>query len=419
MTEWGSKLTEFGAISKKVAARLPPKAHRYYSSTIFKEILTSGATAIQKDDKYGAPIEFNPSWSEADQISALRRHRVEICINGINGSIDKSKTQESGVGLLIDRIYDQLIVPARREKVSAVPTIDSQTASPNMKKIIEQIQAHLAAGPVNEKRKTILDILGSVEKVEVVDGLVHRLFFKGMTTASDQNLKEADQIAASLSMLLTFRTGQDDAFVSVQDCLVDYLDEQRPLLEQRSAELQRGVIARAFHKVRDHIVSYWQSHSGENDPRTQFLGALKFFEDGKTFGSGTNQELAFIKKRLKMISAVEPFLKAKADGARNANLLMKKLSLLRVNYLLDMFLQLRQGDMPVQKEMQALSSIFFDRSQTLANSGDKSKYDQVNADFSFYHSMGEQLTTLEMTIDEQACHNRAAAHDETQIRQSK
>ncbi len=403
------------------------KDRRFYSSIVFKDTLGGVVRKMVENEQFGTPIVFDPSWSP-DHIRIIKAYLKERnCLKSINQALP-AKGSSSSMDLLLEQIMYRLVSP-RKEALEDSDTLAKGRVTKTGSALVPLLQSHLDSGPVNAQGKSITQTLGSVSNVEIVEGYVHRVDFK----------KADSRIRASLHQMLTARSGEDDGFVELQQCLVNYLTSQKDVFTARKAELDQNIFSRSWQAAQD-IAQDWlsklktyrgqiisrsedaQKVTSELDeveamvnalnPRSLYKARLKYYMEGKRLS--TSEQRAYIEKRLELTNAIVPYLQARLSTAETTNQSMKALSKAQVNYLTDMFLQLRSGDLPTADEVASMGQRFSTSAIQASNkSGSNLSFE---ADYRFYSVLGKQLTDLENLLTQEAEMNQAKQQDLNQIR---
>lgn len=295
------------------------RKHRLNRSLYTKMILDKAMVAL----KGAAQWELPAGTTEEDK----RKRRLEICQNIFGADMDAVVNQ-----------YIVMAMDYRNQHMAALtspaapPAADPTNASAAR---TAAISSYIAANdPLTRdaanKPVKITDILGDLHDVEMVDGYVSGLFFK--------NLEEVD---VNLSMLLTFRAGEDSHYVHLLDCIGEY--------------------------IRNSKESY------EKD--------IEAAKDGKT--------VAIAKENVPLMTNVLAFVTHTYQESQAVHEYMSALSKAQQNLLIDLFLQLNANDIPAASEIEALKTYWV----KLAEESKESKTKLV--DFLYYVNRHEQLQRLE------------------------
>ena len=125
---------------------------------------------------------------------------------------------------------------------------------------------------------------------------------------------------------------------------------------------------------------------------------LRRFLENPKIKFGSPEEKAFIVTRLKKLAVVRSFMQKQFLTSLETNKKLKLLSLDQVNYLLDMFLQLRGNDILTQKESAGLNlSRYFgpEASQCVKGKGNTA------VDYVYYRVNEKLVSHLETVLAEE------------------
>jgi hypothetical protein len=397
-------------------------SRRFFSSLILKDMMDISTIALIHSEKYGSTPFFDPSWTPDEHKMVLKRHQNRLCIQAVESSRSATATLNPMDQILND-ITGQLIFPENRR--AALGQNEDQIISQNREsdqKLISMIEGYLSGGK-NQ-------VLGKLVAVEYANGVPNRLQF--------QNGDKV--IYASLPMLLTYRLGEDDALLEIQNCLVDYLKEQKEVYSKRVTEISQGAVSQKWTALREYLKSSMQQLLGsqqqmmkgaanptavqeeikeiqeqilDRDDLRRYQANLKAFYEGRVFKS-TDEELKVIQHRIELINIVVPFLQRKNQGAMVVNSTLKKLSTAQVNRMINMFLLLQGDDILTRGETAKIGSSFQNLPQN--SSSDVAQQESLRADFIYYRIVGRQLTDLENLVREETINAQSRKADLERIR---
>ncbi len=418
-----SLVTEELRIEGLEAVSIPDESHhRFYSSITLKDIMQNGVTEVMRSQAMDAPMAFDPSWTPDEQRAVKALSERKRCVRSLMNS-RKLNGKADGLNLLVNEIYSKLAIPEATVRKAQASRVVSPATREAVSKMRQTLMAHLADAPENSKDQLLGEILGPIGEIDFTDGMVHRVFF-GQGAAS---------IPASLSMLLTYRLGEDGIFVQTQDCLLQYLKDQQEVLTERQSQMNSWVsfelIKRGFEvmknwlneveRVRPSILQAADDKARAQqeidemyemiqteDGTAQYLAKLKFFSEGRDFAKDAALEKAFIDERLQQSKFVIPYLEEKARIARVTNTTFRQLSRAQANFLLDMFLQLRGRDLPTVQDMIVMGESFAREAMRVRDGKEdkaltpeqNSRLQQMGADFMYYRVIGNQLTELQSQL---------------------
>jgi hypothetical protein len=416
---------------------------RFYSSITFKDILQTGLTESIRSIKYDGQIPFDPAWSPQEHKQILELAEKRRFVKAMMKA-KKSRHGDDGINIIVGELYSKLAVQeykvtkegvknadpacvakdAAAKKAAAVENVDAMNAS--IQKMTNIVATHLQNGPRNELGLGITDILGKVTKVELIDGMVHRVFFgEGERT-----------LPVGLSFILTVRTGEDDVFVRSQELLLDYLKSQKAVFKKRQDNynqflywdlidspyyfmngewnkikaVEARIVGSATDKERAQAeVDDMYDMVKMTDDNEKFFAEMRFFSEGRDFSKNFQVEKEFIDTRLKKDELLIPYLETKVATAKIGNVAMKALTRAQQNYLLDMYLQLRGRDLPTSRDLIAMERQFPLESDRIRSGrmdakicdSEKAQLDLLAADFMYYRVIANQLTDLQSALLEE------------------
>jgi hypothetical protein len=314
--------------------------HELTSSAFFKQVLAKGALALHRDEAYGKPATFDPSDFNYEIDQKVRRHMLDVCRSTLGGALAQ--------------LTEEFAAMRARNKASdaAEAANDAKTALLSGAAIEAYILRNEPRAP---GQPLIADILGHMYQVQAIDGVVTKIRFTrrgDVKLGATDVLGDADATSVTLSMLAGFRADRDRYFLDIQDCFVDYLESQ----------------AAAAAKDKKELDDTWvEKHTAA----------------GK-------EKMAKLDERIAMLAQVKSEAVAKYDGAKAAAQLLGRLSRAQVNFLLDLMIQLRGNDIPVEDEM-----------RTYAMYSSVAAKSDVNKDFVFYHALHEDLYQLSDALSEE------------------
>lgn len=351
------------------------------SSFFFKELLSDASATMLRQVKYGTPLAISPNMTLQELDKQLIKKDIEVTISALNRK-GYDKQAVSDLDQLLTRIRTLTKWDETLQKLAPAAVSASEASA------ISVIREHVRRGPRNAQGKTIEQILGPVQDLDLFSNRVRNVFFvEGLAkdTSSD-TIGYDKKIALSLSMLVSIRTQQDEAFLRLQASLIEYLTQQKEAFALRLGSIQTGDAkpsAEWFKELK--IGSSTPSiYSLDNVPSSQFEAyrLSYFFEGHAPFVSfdGENGEREFLAHRLGKIEAVLPFLKKRLYGAAKAHDALSQLSTQQIDYLIDMFLQLNRDDLPVPSKMETLKFAILDNQQDVSLLNNLNYYRQVSRD---------------------------------------
>ncbi len=364
-------------------SNLPRSQKIRHSSYRLKSLMDQGVMGLMQREKVDAPIPYDPSWTPKEHIEKLKTHQCDV---GISQFLGKKTSVESRANKIDDFLAVLISAKDDSKDLNQSGVTTGQSA---------MVTAFLNNSPKNKSGKSLLEVLGDVKGAEVEDGSVQRLVFS----------KKGVDLPIGFSVAATLLSGEDEAFVSFQSCLLSYFQLQQMVLETKGS-------------LRSTLQTY-VSTVASADPKSQvdminqsYYGMLDL--EGKA--GLTEQALAtFVKKRKAQLSLAIPILLNKDHRARELNARVNALSKEQKAYLFATLLSLQIRDIPTAKEQgqlsQALAPVIGSASGTLK--------DDLEISYEFYHLLGRQLRSLETQIEEKKELDKGRVRDLEAIRRLK
>ena len=400
-------LGESKLLMQKIAST-PSSAHRFYSSIVFKDMLGKASELYEEMEKTDPPLVYNPAWTYEEHNAVLKKDRRVRCAKSINSTL-AGVGDNSAIGTLLFEIQRRLVAPGSSDSgVSAKQEVGGRKGGEIIKLLAEYIENEDSG----KGEESIFKKLGEIKEVQVVEGHIQKIVF-------------SSGVDMTLTMLLTMQSGDDEKFLSMQQCLGEYLVDQKHLLEVRRDEIKTNKLAQAFSVIRQAIKeSIAKMKNGQEkealqakDVRNLMETELAFFYEGKKFSQDQKkEELAWIEKRLLIGKSVIPFLQNRFEMAVKAHKQVAKLSDEQFGLLLALYLQLNENELPVAHETTIMGEKFKEYVEELAKQGDRNKkIDQAMADLQYYKTLGNLLTNLELSIEKQSKDDEALDKDLEEI----
>lgn len=294
------------------------KSHRLNRSLFTKLILDKAMEALKLDSQWQVPAGLGDK--------EKRERHLAVCKQVIGDDMSK----------IVD--YFAVMGQAKRDAAELAKENPAPVVAPVDKNNVgaartAAIASYIAANdPLSKdsegKATKITDILGELTGVGMVDGYVSDLYF--------DNLEE---VALTLSMITTFRAGEDSLYIKVVDCVGDF--------------------------VRTSIESYSKQEKDN-------VGNEKLVNEAKY--------------NLDILHGVDKFVTETYKESLAIHEIVSALSRAQQNHLIDLFLQLNVKDIPAETEIKALKDHWIAL-------GEAGKGNPV--DFQYYVVRHEQLQRLE------------------------
>jgi len=304
-------------------------------SFYFKQLLSNKAESLKLGTKYGSLVPLDPSLSLEQYDEKIELTKVGICYQTL-------VNQEGGLDpLLIDIMFN--FAPKEAQEKSR-----SRQRIAEKLKIVELIQAHLEKAPQSEEGQSISSVLGKLSEVNLRKNRIRSLRF------------DKDDLPLSLSSLISLRSGDDEVFVNLQECLVNYLKEQKNLFSNRWVRIDKGerikssaaLFAEAQLKSKPLMPVQWS----ELAPTQVEAARLQFFMEGQQGFSDLQKEKDFLMKRMARIDASLKFLESRLQESKRINALAEKLSARQLDFLIDLMIQLNRDVLPTSASISMSSA---------------------------------------------------------------
>lgn len=391
------KVEKIVGLETILASPLRNDENPIYSSFFFKELLSNASDEMLRSLKYSAPLAIDPSMSVEDLDRKLQLRDNLVCVSALNKK-DNEKSF-SAMDELVTKIMFELALPSEKRKAKVVANLSKEEKS-----LVALLQAHLQKAPRNKEGQTITQVLGDTHDLDWFGNRIRYIQFTNEKDRSKNSelLTLDKKIEMSLSMLISMRTRQDEAFVRLQKCLVDYISKQQNSFGLRLETLraprgEKRTSAQLFTAAKLDGKTITVSDLSKGDQTID----LKFFYEGHGGFTSVDTERNFIEDRMLKNHVALRYLKERLAGALRAHLLISKLSTEQLDYLINMFLQLNADDLVTPKQMDVL--------QDLVMKENKSK--QTEEAFIYYRQMSRDLLSLEQALKEDAAKEAAKKAD--------
>lgn len=298
------------------------RPHPVFSSSYFKPMIERAVQTLNQEERYGVPSLFDPSKTRTKLEEELFQKRKNIIEQAIGD-----------ISLIRKSIY-QYAVTKVGPSTSATPYEDRIT-----RELISYINQN---EPRAETGSKIFDILGGLTRAEIFDSYVTRLLFKSSEAT----------IEFSLSMAITFRTGEDPYFLQTLE----------HILHQFEVNLENLV--------------YKKNSSGEIIYSNEGVGAkLKVWKWGSEPQPVKRKLSAEEKQTVEEYEVAIKVMREKFQEAQFAHQQLSKLQPEQLDFLISLLLQARKSDIPVDSE---ISNIIFQSEQSEQTQWDAIFYQQMN-----------------------------------------
>ena len=189
-----------------------------YSSSLIKMKMDRGIRALIQKERYGRPMTFTPSTTTytSEALEEKRNFRLQIC---------RDTFTKDSEGKLIKELKDQPFEQILNEFYSLSKDRNTNEASsfvavtPEIRKLINQ-------SSVNDTAHSPEALLGSLTDLEVEENSIYALRFS----------KADKKTNVTLSMLVTYLSDEDEAYLAMLDCV---LDESTTRLQDANNKIKR------------------------------------------------------------------------------------------------------------------------------------------------------------------------------------
>lgn len=260
----------------------------------------------------------------------------------------------SGVAIFLEQFHSQVFVPHTDElqRFTANALVEG---SRSLLKADNALTPFLEKLGKNKDRKTVEMALGSLKGLEWRNGNLAKAIF----VPPNQKLKPGQTpqvVELSLPMLLTFRTNQDDAFLTLLRSLNRYFAMQYSIFTVKRNLLNgsRFVLVNAnvnnWRRFFPELFNLTPLESPANKTGTALNEHYQKMYAQFSEKVPTAQESKFITKRLDRLLEIMPYLQERLAGAELANRLLKQLTEKQLHGLLAWFLIHNSSDLYSSKE---------------------------------------------------------------------
>ncbi|MCC6278882.1 MAG: hypothetical protein IT289_13295 [Oligoflexia bacterium] len=310
-------------------------------STNIKVSMRELITNLVRQKEYGKPITFDPSDYAGDIQSKINSSHQAVC--------NQWAQQKASDGRLNSQVYTQhvlglMALEAKQEQLPA-----GRDSSGLAGQINEYI---LTYEPKVQAPYTALStLLGQVTQVAVQNGVLDRIVFSN----------NKGKISITLSLLITQRTGEEEAFVAALECIVS-------LIEQTDEFKQSNQALEEVAKQREQYVR-------------NFFG-----------GKSRAQAIDLKEAKAKEFMALVKRAQTRLERTKVIQEVIKELSREQVSFLTDIMLRLRRSDVPTATDFKLEAK---SNKPLLAIVAERTTTSKANEDFAYYQGLHGELFRLE------------------------
>ncbi len=337
---------------------------RPFTSSYFRSALSRAAQALMEKETLGQPRVFDPSKQLYELNEDLWNSRREVFVAEV---LKKDAGGQSAFDRLVDvmhfeSISAELATPAAEN----TPTELEVKVAEHLKKWIAEQQPFpkVQEGAAEIQVQPLEVQLGNLQRVEISEGYVTRLIF----------MKGEERMPLHTSMVAHVRSGLDKYFV----IMFGFFHEE--LESQLAASYERD----------EKDGSFLKDEQGNRILRDK---------------SEKNRE------RVMRLEKVESFISKRFEDAVRVNKGLLNLHLSQLTFLMDLLLQLRGEDVPVQGEMGALKELVAPEMTEVLEKNRSEKtpitrlpklgldLEALQNDLVFYDDMDDQLNKLQLQLE--------------------
>jgi hypothetical protein len=326
--------------------------NRVRSSDFMKKVMLPAILELHKDYKTGKGQTFDADQFDSDVQKGIDDRRFESCKNAVG---------EKTLKRVVDDFFNTVVDLDKQERDGKGVRIEKDAdVSEAAKSVARKIQKYL-----DEQQPGLRDSLGHVFGVKVVDGLVRNIYFTeraDVTIDRPKTLTESDMSNITLSMLSSFRTGEDFAFILSHDCLLRVMDDETAALEKSLVDMTTGRTSA--------VKRHWYS-----------------------------TEIQKARVRLADLARMRNYMKAKKLGAAEVSRRLQRMGN-ELPKLMTLFLNFPGSNVPVASEYNTMQVAL------MKLTGANGEVSEADRDFDYYQALHTEMTRLEKYLDQEAGHQK-------------
>jgi hypothetical protein len=391
-------LGESGEAARKVRRAFTPAVlrdasiveSRIRSSDFLKSMMQPAILAIYEDRLRGTAMPADTTMGNREIEKKIQERYYETCKfalgEGRDGMTPAQVDAAKAAGVAkMDR--------ALKNFLYLVIDLDKQARDKSGQRIETVVQTSEAAKLVARNLQSYLDLfvpsarteLGHVFGVKVLDGSVRNIYFTKKTDVTIENpktLPESEMSNITLSLLSSFRNGEDFAFLAIHSCLISRIAERKEVLETEVRDLTTARGAK--------IRKLWNG-----------------------------DDIQAKRVEISDLERMTTYLEAKKFGAETVSRRMAAIGR-DVNKMLALLVVLQEEDVPVAAEMNPMRMQMITTSGNAAQRGATAgaaagalipgaskataELSQTDKDFAFYSNMNNELYRLQEHLRQEAAH---------------
>ena len=403
--------SELFSYDKNTGKKKSPETSGFYKNKMSKAVIE-----LLNEEKLGTPMSFNPEWS----VATIKQEKKKILSKKVIEILNQGDIKVIGE---VPVTPITALIGALNEKVIKVKKSNNKAPIGNpliIEKMRKEITQYVGEKSPLKKGQSVMDILGEITELGVVEGIVGEVVFKNNKM----------EVPLKFSMMLTFKSDEDDYYLDIQEMLINYLKEQNEVFNRQIEYMNESSSSIWFKNQLKLTVSFWKDTFLKGGDITQArvnafrhdlerklnLDRTKYFLEGIKL---ENIDLvSYMKKRIKLNLEVLPYMEKNYTQSLAINQKLKQLSEKQVNFLLDMMLQLRKTDLISDIEITGtegdettLTRKIYDKIAQIEHDlkgldiSDRAQRNtlvnlkrEMDTDYYYYKIMGDQLYRLEKNL---------------------
>ena len=199
--------SELFSYDKNTGKKKSPETSGFYKNKMSKAVIE-----LLNEEKLGTPMSFNPEWS----VATIKQEKKKILSKKVIEILNQGDIKVIGE---VPVTPITALIGALNEKVIKVKKSNNKAPIGNpliIEKMRKEITQYVGEKSPLKKGQSVMDILGEITELGVVEGIVGEVVFKNNKM----------EVPLKFSMMLTFKSDEDDYYLDIQEMLINYLKEQ-------------------------------------------------------------------------------------------------------------------------------------------------------------------------------------------------
>lgn len=329
--------------------------NNYYaleSSSFFNNRLKKGIYFLNTQRKYAAPLVINPSWFADDVKKHVAKKNRNICLKSLDQSdrfkdlkTDPNGNRPGGINQMIRFYYDSIVSDTSQSNKNYAD--NKNTDHSNAIEVLNKF--------IVKNYPDVLNRLGRIFNIKMKYGLLYKIYFT--TSDNIKMLRHASTVAddkkisLNLAMLLSFKSGDDQGFVDINQCFYNYIKGQRDAFSTKLKEIN-GV-------AKDKLFASSKKADAETLYK-QYTNDLALY-----LGEHDEEDENFIKEQFKIVEKILPIAKSKLSGAVNVNRSLAKLTENERNFMTLVFVHLTSKSLASSDEIRLMQMYMNNQAQII------------------------------------------------------